>query len=119
MIRHTALLLIITIALGATRLLACELSCADFVAAHESPACHAAHGGDVLVSGSGHQCDHYVVSPALTTPKASAAQQSGTVMGDVLSRGSDQRAAWTLRVLALPQGVPFVSHAPRASVLRI
>ena len=69
-IRHTSVLLVIVIAVGATRLLACDLTCADFAAAHQSPACHAAHGGDAMVSGSAHHCDHDVVSPALTTLKA-------------------------------------------------
>lgn len=119
MIRHTSLLLVIAIALGATRLLACELSCAKFAAAHESATCHAAHGRDVMVSGSGHRCAHDVVSPAVTTPKASAVQQSATVIDGVFSRGSDHAAVWTLRVFALSPGVPFVSRSPRASVLRI
>jgi hypothetical protein len=114
-IRAFGLLLVIVLAVSATRDIVCQLACAEPHAAHATATCH--ESGDVagtLVQAIQDHCSGLQSTPALTGAKINAVHK-GTAVGGYLKPAPPYSP---ITALELPAMCGF-SHQLRTAVLRI
>ena len=118
----TALLLVVVLAGGSMRTVACESVCRD-IREQQSSACHEHFGGgDTTTAASGqHACEHDVGAAVITAPKIAPSVQLRitVVLSAVRFPAAPLRVGIEQRFLARPPGNR--AHAPsgRSTILRI
>ena len=120
MLRHSALLLVLTLTLGSGRLLACGWECADQLVNTHEPACHESASTDGLaMSASAHDCAPDEADPAVATLKAGAGAPqviAFTTVGIVTSIHAPAAASFAAD---RPPSLSPAACSLRSTVLRI
>ncbi len=123
MIRHTALLLVLALAAGSARILACESVCP--LPQTQVPGCHEDQHRAVApagtVSDARHACDHDTDTVPVTGPKLNSVQQTrvDSVAAAAAAIPALTLAIQALRLVARPPDAPAPSRSALFTPLRI
>lgn len=119
MIKTTGFLLVLILALGATREIVCQVACAEPDAAHAAAACHDSGdiGGTLLQAVDDH-CAGLEASPATTAVKVRTLQDQGVALATILRPVAQRLALASPTRVDLPPVFPS-SPPHRTLVLRI
>ena len=118
--RQVAVLLVVTLAMSAGRLLACELGCPTESANAQASACHEApSSGPLLTNDDQHACEHATTTPAIAAQKINVLAKGATHLIDLLPRVWTTVAPVSPVHDETPPPPPPAPLAERARILRI
>ena len=119
-VTRIALVLIVTLVMGAAKLLACELGCPATAANEHATACHEeSSSGPTLTAHATHDCDHETPTAAITAQKTHLLQTGASQLVDLLPRVWDAASTMTSVRPDLPAPPLSRSSATRTLILRI